>query len=62
MRLDLTDVTYIGSVGVRLLVELRDELRRGGGRLEVVAPAGTIARRVLDLTQVGIPLAPEDCP
>ncbi len=62
MRLDLTDVTYIGSVGVRLLVELRDELRRGGGRLEVVAPTGTIARRVLDLTQVGIPLAPEDGP
>ena len=62
MRLDLTDVTYIGSVGVRLLVELRDELRRGGGRLEVVAPTGTIARRVLDLTQVGLPLAPEDGP
>jgi len=47
---------------VRLLVELRDELRRGGGRLEVVAPTGTIARRVLDLTQVGLPLAPEDGP
>ncbi len=59
MRLDLTDASYIGSVGVRLLVELSDELRRGGGGLEVVAPPGTIARRVLDLTQVGIPLAPE---
>jgi anti-anti-sigma factor len=59
MRLDLTEVRHIGSAGVRMLVELDADLRRAGGRLEVMAPPGTIARRVIELTRVGIRLAPD---
>jgi anti-anti-sigma factor len=61
LRLDLTDVRYIGSAGVRLLVGLDADLRAAGGTLEVIAPPGTIARRVIDLVRVPITLA-DDAP
>ena len=59
LRLDLTDVRYIGSAGVRLLGGLDADLRAAGGTLEVIAPPGTIARRVIDLVRVPITLADE---
>jgi anti-anti-sigma factor len=62
LRLDLTEVRYIGSAGVRLLVGLDADLRAAGGTLVVIAPPGTVARRVIDLIRVPIPLADETPP
>jgi anti-sigma B factor antagonist len=50
---DLAEVEYIDSQGLRLLKRLSDQLAGEGARLEVVAPPDTIARDVLDLTQMG---------
>ncbi|HSJ72900.1 MAG TPA: GAF domain-containing protein [Miltoncostaeaceae bacterium] len=60
--LDLTDARYLGSAGVRALVEVADRLDGAGRRLEVVAPPGTIARRVLDLSGVAATLDVADGP
>lgn len=60
--LDLTDVHYLGSAGVRALVEVAEGLGARGRRLEVAAPPGTIARRVLDLSGVAGALAVLDAP
>lgn len=47
---DLSDVSYIDSAGVRVLVLLasRLELRRVG--LRFVSPTGSLARRVVEIT------------
>jgi anti-anti-sigma factor len=55
---DLTDVRHIGSAGIRMLSQLADDLRREGGALEVVAPPGTMARRILDLTGLAATILP----
>jgi anti-sigma B factor antagonist len=46
---DLTDVTFMGASGLHVLEDVQARLRRGGGRLAVVAPRG-IPLRVLKLT------------
>ena len=51
--IDLVDVAYIDSQGLRLLKRLADQLDGEGARLEVVAPPDSIARDVLDLTRMG---------
>jgi len=43
-------------------VGLDADLRAAGGTLEVIAPPGTIARRVIDLVRVPITLADEAPP
>ena len=49
VTVDLTDVTYLGSSGVRVLAEaLRDE-----SRVRLVAPPGSIAHHVLGVVQLG---------
>jgi anti-anti-sigma factor len=60
--LDLTDVRYLGSAGMRALVELAEGLGARGRRLDVAAPPGTIARRVLDLSGVAAALEVLDAP
>jgi anti-anti-sigma factor len=60
--LDLTDVRYLGSAGVRALVELAEGLSAQSRRLVVAAPPGTIARRVLDLSGVAAVLGVVDAP
>lgn len=50
---DLAEVAYIDSQGLRLLKRLADQLDGEGARLEVVAPPDTVARDVLDLTRMG---------
>ncbi len=51
--IDLSDVTFIDSSGIRLLHELHDRLRARSQRLIVASPPGTVPRRVLDLTAFG---------
>ena len=55
---DLGGVPHLGSAGVRMLVELALDLDRDGRRLEVVARAGGVVRRALEVAGVaGAPLA-----
>lgn len=47
--LDMVDVTFIDSVGLRTLIQARQQL--GDGSLHVVAPDGPV-RRLLQLTKL----------
>jgi anti-anti-sigma factor len=56
VTLDLSDVDYLDSAGLRVLFRLTTRLAEVRTALEVVAPPGSISRRVLDLcgyTEVG---------
>jgi stage II sporulation protein AA (anti-sigma F factor antagonist) len=57
---DLGGVTYVDSSGIRLLFELTERLRDLQVSLEVDAPAGSPARRVIEVSGLGglIPLVP----
>jgi anti-anti-sigma factor len=50
--LDLTETYHLDSSGVRLVFELANRLGNRGQRLDLVAPDDSVARRVLDLTEV----------
>jgi stage II sporulation protein AA (anti-sigma F factor antagonist) len=52
MVLDLSDVTYLDSAGIRLLFELGRRFRQRGQRITLVLPDGAPIRRVLQLTDV----------
>lgn len=47
--LDLTDVTFLGSAGLAVLVGARDAAEQGGGKLWVV-PGSRIVRRAMEAT------------
>ncbi|MFP5220326.1 MAG: STAS domain-containing protein [Actinomycetes bacterium] len=47
--LDLTDVSFFDSSGVRLVDRVTRECGRAGATLLVVAPAGGAPRRVLEI-------------
>jgi anti-anti-sigma factor len=53
--LDLSAAGYIDSVGTRLVWEVAERMDRDGGRLVLVAPRGSPARRLLELS--GLPPA-----
>src|SRR4051794_27702086 len=46
---DLSEVTFVDSTGLGVLVEAHDELRRSGGKLAVVC-THRLARRLLAVT------------
>jgi anti-sigma B factor antagonist len=48
--IDLTDVAFCDSTGLRCLLGEAREARIAGGRLTVIAPPGGAVRRLLDLT------------
>lgn len=48
--IDLSEVSFIDSSGLGALVELHDRLRREKRQLSVVAPGGTAAAVLLNLT------------
>jgi anti-anti-sigma factor len=50
---DLSDITYLDSAGVALLLRLAERLRARRRRLHLVVPRGSPVRRVLDFT--GLP-------
>ena len=50
--IDLSDVDYIDSQGLRLLKQLSDVLSGEGARLQLVAPPGRFARGVLEMTRL----------
>ncbi len=49
VALDLTDLTFIDSTGLSILVEYHDKARAAGGRLILVAPRAAVLR-ILDIT------------
>lgn len=49
--LDLADVTFIDSVGLRSLLQAREAL--GDDRLHLLAPEGGPVMRLLELTKLG---------
>lgn len=48
--LDLSSATYIDSATLGLMFKLQHSLKRRGQALRVVCPAGSSAKRVLELT------------
>ena len=56
---DVSDVEYIDTQGLRLLCELAGS---GGYELAVIAPSGTIARQVIDITSLDAQLDVRDGP
>jgi stage II sporulation protein AA (anti-sigma F factor antagonist) len=48
--LDLTDVQYVDSVGIRMLFKLTMRLRTAQIEFHLVAPIGSPARRVLEVS------------
>jgi anti-anti-sigma factor len=53
MVLDLSEVTYLDSAGIRMLFELGSRLRQRGQRMSLAIADETAVRRVLQLTNVG---------
>lgn len=51
LTVDLTDVTFLDSAGLAVLVRSRRETRLGGGDVTLVSPRSAEAMRVLRLTQ-----------
>lgn len=57
VAIDLTRVTFLDSAGVAVLNRLAGDMLEQGRPLSVVAPQGSVARRVLEIVDLGIPLA-----
>ncbi|MEZ5102016.1 MAG: STAS domain-containing protein [Thermoleophilia bacterium] len=52
LAIDLAELAYLDSAGVRLLFELQERLSRRGQGLRLAVPAGSHVRRVLLLTRL----------
>jgi anti-anti-sigma factor len=50
LTLDLRDLAFMDSTGLRLLIELNDRARRGRWRLKLIGPRHEAASRVLHIT------------
>ena len=60
--LDLTDVTFCDSSGIRLVDRLARECARSDAAFRVVAPPGSSGRRILDLVGVAGDVTVDDLP
>lgn len=58
VALDLTDVGYMDSTGLRAILVAKEDIERAGGTLEVVA-ASRIVARLIDLSGVTGLLSPQ---
>jgi anti-anti-sigma factor len=50
--IDLSETEYIDSQGLRLLKQLSNRLSHEGKRLRLIAPPGSFARGVLEMTLI----------
>jgi anti-anti-sigma factor len=57
VTLDLTDVTFLDSAGLRMLQVISGEFLSTRRELHLVAPEGGVVRRLLDLTGLSDVLA-----
>ena len=53
MVLDMERVEFIDSAGVRMLVEMGRHAEAVRGSLHIVAPEGSVVRRMIELTGIG---------
>jgi anti-sigma B factor antagonist len=60
--LDLTQVTFLDSSGVRLVDQLGQECAHRNTPYRVVAPPASRARRVLEIVGFGPPIIADDLP
>jgi len=51
--IDLAEIVYLDSQGLRLIKQLVREAREENTQLELVAPPGNFARQVLEMTRMG---------
>ncbi len=58
--IDLRDVSLLDSSGLSLLIDVREQARRCGCALSVIATPGTHPRHVLDITLLSSALAVRD--
>lgn len=49
---DLTEIVYLDSQGLRLIKRLQDKSTAAGGTFAVVAPAGSFSRQALELSRL----------
>ena len=50
--IDLSEIGYLDSQGLRVIKQLVNRAARHGTRLQVVAPPDSFARQVLEITQM----------
>lgn len=50
--LDLAEVKYLDSQGLRLIKQFSDQIIRSGGDLRLIAPPDTFARQVFDMARM----------
>ena len=50
VSVDLTDLTYMDSVGLRILFDMASQLKESGIVLELVAPLHSPARQLIDIS------------
>jgi anti-anti-sigma factor len=50
--IDLTEVTYLDSQGLRLIKQLTTKVNRDGTELQFIAPPNSFPRQVLDLARM----------
>jgi anti-anti-sigma factor len=53
VTIDLTDIEYLDSQGVYILLRLAGELRDDSVKLHLVAPAESVAGRLLAISRIG---------
>ena len=50
--IDLAEIKYLDSQGLRLIKQLCDQVTRTGGDLQLIAPPDTFARQVFDMARM----------
>jgi anti-anti-sigma factor len=56
VTIDLTGVTYLGTGGLRVMEQFCLDVQLFGGTVRVIAPRGSIVRRLLDVLGPEAPL------
>ena len=54
--LNFTEVTYLSTAGLRVMEQFCEEVELAGGRIRVIAPKGSLVRRMLDILGPDTPL------
>ncbi|HET9257191.1 MAG TPA: STAS domain-containing protein [Pseudonocardiaceae bacterium] len=52
VSVDLTNLTYMDSVGIRIIFDLASRLQKSGIVLELIASLGSPARQLLDISGI----------
>jgi anti-sigma B factor antagonist len=53
VALDMADVEFIDSAGIRMLIELARSTDDSNAPLRLIAPEGSVVRRMVELTGIG---------